>query len=210
MSLASRERENLGALLLQLGPDAPTLLDGWTTRDLAAHLYVREHRLPWGVGNFFAPLAKRLGKEMDKARNRPYEDNIQDWLAGPSKFAAPLFAPLNTGENFVHHEDVRRAQGTDVQPRALSAAAQERLLKSATSYGKVTLRKAPVPVILTPEHLPPVTLGDKSGVSDQGDRVVRVFGDPSELLLWVVGRAAVAKVRVDNEELLEGYEMSVG
>ena len=30
------------------------------------------------------------------------------------------------------------------------------------------------------------------------------------LLLWVVGRAAVAKVRVDNEELLEGYEMSVG
>ena len=97
-----------------------------------------------------------------------------------------------------------------MQPRELSAAAQERLLKSATSYGKVTLRKAPVPVILTPEHLPPVTLGDKSGVSDQGDRVVRVFGDPSELLLWVVGRAAVAKVRVDNEELLEGYEMSVG
>ena len=95
----------------------------------------------------------------------------------------------------VHHEDVRRAQGTDVQPRELSAAAQERLLKSATSYGKVTLRKAPVPVILTPEHLPPVTLGDKSGVSDQGDRVVRVFGDPCLLYTSDAADDAVCRSR---------------
>src|SRR5262249_52743320 len=36
------ERAELCDLLDELGPDAPTLLDGWTTRDLAAHLVLRE------------------------------------------------------------------------------------------------------------------------------------------------------------------------
>lgn len=210
MSLASSEREKLGALLLKVGPDAPTILDGWTTRDLAAHLYVREQRLPWGFGSFFSFLEKGLEREMQKARDRAYEDNINDWLKGPKKIFNPLFVPLNTGENFVHHEDVRRAQGEDVAPRELSEAAQQRLLKSASSYGKVTLRKSPVPVVLTPDNLPPVTLGDKSGVAEKGDNVVRVFGQPSELLLWAVGRGKVAKVRVENGELLEGHDLSVG
>lgn len=37
------EREQLSDLLVGLGPDAPTLLRPWTTRDLAAHLVLREH-----------------------------------------------------------------------------------------------------------------------------------------------------------------------
>jgi hypothetical protein len=32
------ERKQLADLFDELGPDAPTLLDPWTTRDLAAHL----------------------------------------------------------------------------------------------------------------------------------------------------------------------------
>ena len=38
-----RERLELCDLLLELGPDAPTLCEGWTTADLAAHLVLREH-----------------------------------------------------------------------------------------------------------------------------------------------------------------------
>ena len=40
-----RERHELSDLLDQLGPDEPTLCEGWTTADLAAHLVVRERDL---------------------------------------------------------------------------------------------------------------------------------------------------------------------
>ena len=36
------ERAQLADLLGELGPEAPTLLVPWTTRDLAAHLILRE------------------------------------------------------------------------------------------------------------------------------------------------------------------------
>lgn len=209
MSFASSEREKLGALLLELGPDAPTLLDGWRTRDLAAHLYVREQRLPWIAGAFVQTLAKGLDREMEAAKRRPYEEVVADWLAGPNPVVSALFGPANEGEHFIHHEDVRRAQ-ENPEPRELSAATQAKLLKLAKRYGKLTLRKAPVPVILTPEHLPPVTLGERAGVADKGNRVVRVFGAPAELLLWVTGRTSAAQVRVDGADLLAGYNISLG
>src|SRR5437667_638875 len=37
------ERQQLCDLFVELGPDAPTLLEPWSTRDLAAHLVLREH-----------------------------------------------------------------------------------------------------------------------------------------------------------------------
>lgn len=209
MSFASSEREKLAALLRELGPDAPTLLEGWRTRDLAAHLYVREQRLPWIAGAFVPALSKRLDREMEAAKSRPYEQTIADWLAGPNRLVGALFALANEGEHFLHHEDVRRAQA-GAEPRELSLATQTKLLKLATRYGKLTLRKAPVPVILTPEDLPPVTLGESAGVAHKGDRVVRVFGAPAELLLWVTGRTTAAQVRVDGGELLAGYDISLG
>ena len=42
-----RERLGLCDLLLELGPEAPTLCAGWTTADLAAHLVLREHFRRW-------------------------------------------------------------------------------------------------------------------------------------------------------------------
>ena len=44
-SLAESERALFADLLAEVGPDAPTLCGDWTTRDLAAHLVVRERRL---------------------------------------------------------------------------------------------------------------------------------------------------------------------
>ena len=43
LSLDAIERERLCDLMNELGPEAPTLLEPWTTRDLAAHLVIREH-----------------------------------------------------------------------------------------------------------------------------------------------------------------------
>ena len=36
--MAQRERQQLADLMASVGPDAPTLCEGWTVRDLAAHL----------------------------------------------------------------------------------------------------------------------------------------------------------------------------
>ena len=44
-AFASIERAALVDLMAELGPDAPTLCTGWTTRDLAAHLVVRLSRV---------------------------------------------------------------------------------------------------------------------------------------------------------------------
>src|SRR5690349_11008507 len=43
-NFARTERAALCDLLVTVGPDAPTLCEGWTTRDLAAHLAVRDRR----------------------------------------------------------------------------------------------------------------------------------------------------------------------
>ncbi|HEY4794287.1 MAG TPA: maleylpyruvate isomerase N-terminal domain-containing protein, partial [Mycobacterium sp.] len=45
MTAAQRERSALVSTFRLVGPDAPTLCAGWKTRDLAAHLVVRERRL---------------------------------------------------------------------------------------------------------------------------------------------------------------------
>ncbi len=45
MSLARRERHAMVKTMSEMGPEARTLCGDWTTRDLAAHLLVRERRV---------------------------------------------------------------------------------------------------------------------------------------------------------------------
>ena len=52
---ARPEREALCDLLTDLGPEAPTLCAGWRTRDLAAHLVLRERR-PDAAPGILLPL----------------------------------------------------------------------------------------------------------------------------------------------------------
>ena len=60
MSFSDSERQGLADLLLERGPGAPTLCEGWTTTDLVAHLWVREHRPDAILGMFVRPLAGHL------------------------------------------------------------------------------------------------------------------------------------------------------
>lgn len=190
MSFQRRERENLAQLLLEVGPDAPTLCDGWTTADLAAHLYLRE-RKPHLAGGYFVPLLGSVTEQaQQRIKQRPYRDVVEEWAAGPPVFLKPLDKPMNMAEHFIHHEDVRRGGG-EIAPREFSRAVESDLMKGAKMMGLLALGSSDVPVVLTPPNHPPLTLGGKRGVVDQGDRVVRVSGDPGELLLWVTGRDAV-------------------
>jgi uncharacterized protein (TIGR03085 family) len=102
-----RERRELCDLLLQLGPDAPTLCEGWTTADLAAHLVLREHFRRWSDAQRAAEKAKGLPAMVARLRAG----------APPIPWRLPRIRDVFNGlEFFIHHEDVRRANGRD--PRA--------------------------------------------------------------------------------------------
>lgn len=208
MSFAQRERSRLAELFLEVGPDAPTLNEGWNTFDLAAHLLIRESKPLALPGMFVDALSGMTEKETSKVKARPYTEVVNEWAAGPPVWIKPFDAAMNTAEHFIHHEDVRRGGG-EVRPRDFSRTVNAQLLAMAKRFGAMTLRKAQAPVILTPPDLPPVTLGDKAGVAQRGDDVVRVSGAPGELLLWVSGRNAAEIELTGALEALDGLDVKI-
>ena len=56
---ARAERTALCDLFLEVGPDAPTLCEGWTTKDLAGHLVIREGRNLVGLVRHLRAAAAR-------------------------------------------------------------------------------------------------------------------------------------------------------
>lgn len=192
MSFSDSERQGLADLLLERGPGAPTLCEGWTTTDLAAHLWVREHRPDAILGMFVRPLAGHLDSVSRKVKEQDYRVLVEKWRAGPSKFSpfGLMDSIVNVTENFVHHEDVRRASdGWEV--RNLSAPAQETLRKVMPKLASIILRKSSLPVVLNPVGFTPVTVGGARGIVARGTDVVRVTGEVGEIILWVFGREAV-------------------
>ena len=143
MTYSRDERSALCALLDDTGPDAPTLCEGWTTLDLAAHLVLREHRPDAGMGMLGGPLAGYTAHVQSRIAGRvPYARLVQTIRQGPPRFS--LFAlpgvdeRANLAEYFVHHEDVRRA-APDWQPRKLPPELTEQLwqrlrLRATGSY----------------------------------------------------------------------------
>lgn len=208
MSFAQRERSRLAELFLEVGPDAPTLNEGWNTFDLAVHLLIRESKPLALPGMFVDALSGMTEKETSKVKARPYTEVVNEWAAGPPVWIKPFDAAMNTAEHFIHHEDVRRGGG-EVRPREFSRVVNAQLLALAKRFGAMTLRKAQAPVILTPPDLPPVTLGDKAGVAQRGDDVVRVSGAPGELLLWVSGRNAAEIELTGALEALDGLDVKM-
>lgn len=61
------ERAQLSDLLDELGPQAPTLLEPWTTRDIAAHLVLREHDHLAGPGLVLPGAWGRLAERRARA-----------------------------------------------------------------------------------------------------------------------------------------------
>ena len=67
---ARAERLLLCDLLTRIGPDAPTLCQGWTTGDLAAHLVTRERRPDAGPGLVVPLLAGHTERVQRKITKR--------------------------------------------------------------------------------------------------------------------------------------------
>jgi uncharacterized protein (TIGR03085 family) len=186
MSEAQRERSALVATLRKVGPQAPTLCEGWNTTDLAAHLVVRERRLDATLGIAVPFLADYTAKVQDKiARSTSWEALIDLVASGP-----PLYSPFklldpvaNLGEMFIHHEDIRRAVD-GWQPRALDQAIATPLRRQLGLMSRMMLSRLPAQVVLqTPT-------GDRIARVGRGEAVT-ITGEPQELLLFVAGRDAV-------------------
>jgi uncharacterized protein (TIGR03085 family) len=206
MRYARDERLALCALLDSAGPREPTLCEGWDTRDLAAHLVLREHRPDAGAGLLGGPLAGYTRRVQAKLAERtPYPRLVETIRHGPprlSVFGLPgMDERINLVEYFVHHEDVRRAQ-PGWEPRELSQGLAD-LLWQRLGVARFLLRKAPVGVELARDDGPDSERGSTSRVritAKARTPVVTVTGPPAELTLWALGRAAEARVRLDGSE----------
>ena len=187
---ARDERSCLCDLFERLGPDAPTLCEGWSTRDLAAHLYIREARPDAAAGILLRPLAPRTERVQAEAAGRPWGELVGAVRSGPPSLLRPVDEAMNTVEYFVHHEDVRRAQ-PDWEPRQLDPAMEDSLWRRLRTVGRLMFRRAGVTVELAAPGHTPVRVGS-------GTDTVRVGGAPSELVLFGFGRGAHARVELDG------------
>ncbi|MFF9620848.1 TIGR03085 family metal-binding protein [Streptomyces griseosporeus] len=195
-TFAKRERLLLADLLETAGPDAPTLCEGWLTRDLAAHVVVRERRPDAAGGLLIKQLSSRLDKVMDEFTAKPYEELIRLIRTGPPRFSPFQLKQLdeasNTIEFYVHAEDVRRAQ-EDWSPRELDPVFQDALWSRLERTARLMGRGAPTGLVLRRPN-------GQTAVAHRGTPVVTVTGEPSELLLFLYGRQNAAKVDLDGEE----------
>src|SRR3989442_14077388 len=94
MGIARVERETLCDLLAEVGPDAPTLCEGWRTRDLAAHLILRERRADAAPGILLKPLAGYTRRVQDGYAARPWAELIGLVRSGPPRYWPTAIGPL--------------------------------------------------------------------------------------------------------------------
>lgn len=195
-TFAKRERLLLADLLETAGPDAPTLCEGWQTRDLAAHVVVRERRADAAGGIMIKQPAPRLERVMTEFTAKPYEELIQLIRKGPPRFSPFQLKQLdeasNTVEFYVHTEDVRRAQ-EGWTPRELDPVFQDALWSRLERMARLMGRTAPTGLVLRRPD-------GQTAVAHKGAPVVTVTGEPSELLMFAHGRQSVAKVELDGDE----------
>jgi uncharacterized protein (TIGR03085 family) len=190
------ERSALCDLFLEVGPNAPTLCEGWTTRDLAAHLIVREHRPDAAIGLVASPLAAHGEKVRVATAARPWDELVAGVRAGPPIWSPMRIAALdraaNTVEFFVHHEDVRRA-AEGWTPRTLDPDLDAQLWSTLQRMGRFSMRKAPGGVVLA-------TPDGRSVTAKEASPSVTMTAPPAELTLFTSGRQAHALVDLEGPD----------
>ncbi|MEE2056401.1 TIGR03085 family metal-binding protein [Rhodococcus artemisiae] len=194
MSLARRERHALVKTMSEVGPEARTLCGDWTTRDLAAHLLVRERRIDAMPGIMLPALADHTEKVRRELTDRQWAHLLADIDSGPPKWS-PLYlvdSVANATEMFVHHEDVRRGE-SGWEPRRLSAEDQDALWKYARAIGRTSYGGTDITVVFERPG------GDRVTVRKRGPQTVVLRGEPSELLLHAFGRDEI-RLEQDGSE----------
>jgi uncharacterized protein (TIGR03085 family) len=202
---ATTERAALAAALVAAGPDAPTLCAGWTTRDLAIHVIMRERHLLASVELMVPPLTKRGEAVRQKLATTHYPTLVDTILR------IPRWSPLRIGrideatnvvEYFVHTEDVRRA-GSGWTPRPVSPDFEQALWRRVPALARMRFARFPAVIhgaridrdtqsvlVLSPGY-GEIRIG-------RGQRTATVTGAPGELLLFLFGRTSATNVTVEG------------
>ncbi len=207
-TLAQIERAALADLLVKLGPDEPTLCEGWDTGDLLAHLLLRERRADAAAALALPFLRDWSAKVQAGYRHSPWQQQIDKFRSGPPGWN-PMSLPavdekINGAEMFIHHEDARRGQ-PDWQPRELEAAVREAVIALLPSW-LLTRSIRREGIALT------AVLTDRPGAEQQVVLVaakpgatgpaVEIRGGAAEVLLWEAGRSAIRVEWTGPEKLV--------
>jgi uncharacterized protein (TIGR03085 family) len=190
------ERSAIADLMLSVGPDAPTLCEGWTTRDLAAHLVVRLTRVDAAAGIMIPAIAPHLRRVQGAVASQDWPTLVERVRRRPAWMVIGDEA-INRIEYFVHHEDVRRAQ-PGWQPRHLSPEFADALWSRVRTQAKLALRKTPAVVTITAPGFGSVTAG-------RGGPSVDLLGAPGELIMFLMGRQSHAIVELAGPESITGH-----
>lgn len=214
---ARAQRESLTELLARVGPASPTLCEGWTAHDLAAHLVTREHT-PWAApGLLIGPLHGITERaERSTMRTHSFPELVRMFGAGP-----PWWNPTRIGliddatnlvEFYVHTQDVRRAlpdwrpDAADEADEAPDESSRDVMWTAMRLAGLAGFRHSPVGVVAERSDRPGrLTLRRR-------EPVVEIVGPAEELLLYAYGRREVARVelRGDPEAIAALREVPVG
>jgi uncharacterized protein (TIGR03085 family) len=194
-SHAVAERYDLADTLAGTPLEAPTLCVPWTAAQLAAHVVLRERSLTQAASRLPVDAARRWSQDrvLRYAEEVPYEELVRRVHDGPPRWSLfavpPVRERVNLLEYVVHHEDVRRAGAQPRPPRDLPADRQAAIWSQLRVAAHLTLRQAPVGVVLVgPDDDEVVARKPADGPS------VTVRGDPVELTLVAFGRQRVATV----------------
>jgi len=190
--------------MLQLGPDAPTLCEGWTTRHLAAHLVVRESRPDAAAGIVGGPLSAWTERVTNSTATQPYPELVRKVRTGPptlSWFSLPGMDGLgNLTEYVVHHEDVRRAQ-PDWSAREIAPDLADELWGRLRQMARLFVRRVPCGVTLVR------TDGDGGTfIAKKGTPMVTVSGTSLELIMRLHGRTATLVEVSGSPEAVAAFE----
>jgi uncharacterized protein (TIGR03085 family) len=194
---ARRERDELCDVFLELGPDEPTLCGNWTTRDLAAHLVVRERRPDAAIGIIVSKAAGYTDKVQAGVADTEWTELVATVRSGPPFWSPTKIAKVdelaNTVEFFVHLEDVRRAQPT-WEPRHLDADLIGTLYGMLAKLAKRMVKGSAVGIVLEPDD------SHEAIIAKDAEPSVTVRGPVGELVLFVYGRQAHSKVELFGDD----------
>jgi uncharacterized protein (TIGR03085 family) len=180
LPIDERERLQLCDLMQELGPDAPTLCEGWTTADLTAHLLIREHFRRWTDSRMAAEKAKGFPSQLARLRSG----------APLIPWRLPGIRTVSNGlEYFIHHEDVRRANG--LTPRNDVADVQDLSWRMSSFIGRRLARS------IRPNALELASTDGRHRTFGSGSTVV-LSGPPNEIILYLSGRRSAADVAISG------------
>lgn len=199
-SYARAERAALCDLFTVVGPEAPTLCEGWDTSDLAAHLVIRERRPDLAAGMFLPFLAQRLERAQDALAHGDWAGLVEEVRTGPP-FWNPMALPVvdeftNLVEFVIHHEDVLRGDGQPGPRRDVGADETEAIWTALGRMAPMMFRRSEVGVTLLAPGRTAVTAAK---ARTPGHEVI-ITGEPVELLLTAYGRGRAAEVEYEGSE----------